>query len=388
MATRRGNGEGTIRERSGRPGYIGELRYVDPVTGKPSRKSVYGPTKEDVRRKLRDARKIVESGKAPKTGATTFHELANRYMSVELPRLINAGRMSEATAESKRIHLRKHALPLIDEKAKLVDMTVAAIKELDYKLGTELAIKPDKSGNPTAPRNSGTRRQALIAVRGVLDMAVEEQLIAANNARSVPLPRNVRVKAKPVPFEVDAIARILEATKDSRLAALWVVLLSTGCRRQDAVAARWSDIDLKAGTWALWQETEGKTPAATRTVALSTACVKSLKAHKKKQAAERLKAISWADADVVFATPLGTPYVPHSVTKLVERELTRLGLKGTPHLFRHTSITSQLAAGVSPADIAAQVGHESAEITLTVYAHGTMGGTRAAAETLDAYLGL
>ena len=107
--------------------------------------------------------------------------------------------------------------------------------------------------------------------------------------------------------------------------------------------------------------------------------VAALKAHRSRQAAERLKVgAAWrgGDADWLFTTARGEHVAPEYPSRLwfttVRGVLTELPAGQTfPrfHDLRHTHATTLLKAGVPAYQVAARLGHADATVTLKMYAH-------------------
>src|SRR5262249_38780561 len=217
-----------------------------------------------------------------------------------------------------------------------------------------------------------------------LGQAVRWRLIQANPARDVELPkrRAQRVMHALTPEEC---GRLREALEGDRLAAFFVLLLGTGMRPGEALAVRWADADLDAGTLrverSLGRSRKGepprvggpKTPTRPRTVPLPATVARALRTHRAVQAEERLRAGSaYFDFDLVFATPLGQPLDERNVVnRAFKPALRRAKLPATVRLYdlRHTAATLMLASGANVRAVADQLGHASAKMTLDVYAH-------------------
>jgi integrase len=102
-----------------------------------------------------------------------------------------------------------------------------------------------------------------------------------------------------------------------RLAAYVVLSLLSGVRTEEARALRWGEVDLEAGTVAVYRSVrvkgDTKTRRSRRVLELPTQAVQALRAHHTRQAAERLAAGEmWEEHDLVFCRgwcsnrPLGT----------------------------------------------------------------------------------
>jgi len=166
-------------------------------------------------------------------------------------------------------------------------------------------------------------------LRAVLDAAVRDGLVARNAAAA-----------------------------EDRLYALVVLLLGTGLRRGETLALCWTDVDLDDGAARVRDTlspvageltfTEPKTERSRRTVVLPRHVVAELRAHRARQAAERLSAGSaWSDQNLVFATRVGTPTDPRNAARAFEGIARRAELPaGTGlHTLRHSVATALLMAG-------------------------------------------
>ena len=117
---------------------------------------------------------------------------------------------------------------------------------------------------------------------------------------------------------------------------------------------------------------------------IPTRAVEALKAHRARQAEEKLKAGPlYRDAGLTFATQVGTPLEPSNI----DRRSFKLLLKkaGLPdirfHDLRHTCATVLLSQGVNPKFVQELLGHADIKLTLGTYSHflPSMGDQTAAA---------
>jgi integrase-like protein len=120
-----------------------------------------------------------------------------------------------------------------------------------------------------------------------------------------------------------------------------------------------------------------------RTIEIGSETVELLKAHKRHQAALKLRhRQEYHDHGLVFTREwddggrkYGTLGYPLGINTLGQREFARLIAAAkvktiTLHGLRHTCASLLLAAGVPPNVVQQRLGHRRIEITLEVYAHG------------------
>ena len=84
-----------------------------------------------------------------------------------------------------------------------------------------------------------------MVLRSALQQAMREELIARNVARIVETPTVDSQEVRPL--DAAEARTLLKVAQPHRLHALWLLLVSTGLRRGEALALPWSDVDLNAG---------------------------------------------------------------------------------------------------------------------------------------------
>lgn len=259
---------------------------------------------------------------------------------------------------------------------RLSALTAAQLNRLYARLLRDGA----RGGRPLSPRSV---RMAHTVLGRALGDAVEWGLLARNPVRSAKPPRE-KTREMTV-WSRGELKEFLAGTKDDRLYAMWVVLLTTGLRRAEIAGLRWSDVDLDRGTLTVRhtrvavdyqvQDSEPKTPKGRRLLALDDPTVAALRRHRKTQLEERLAAGSlWQDNGLVFVKEDGAPYHPGSVAYYFEKAVRKAGLPMIRlHDLRHTSATLALAAGVHPKIVQERLGHSSIGITMDTYSHVIQG---------------
>jgi integrase len=237
-------------------------------------------------------------------------------------------------------------------------------------------------------------------LRAALNAAIRQRFIDVNPAKHVELPPAVRPKplvwtdervrqwrstgTAPGPVMVWTPAltgAFLDHTQaaDDRLYALYHLVAYRGLRRGEACGLHWADIDLPGQQMTIrWQLTQHgwataleppKTDSSEAVVALDTATVEALIAHRARQRRERLAAGPyWVQTGLVFTTPIGDALHPAGVTDHF-RHLTRQA--GLPpvrlHDLRHGAATLALAAGVDMKVVQAMLRHSSITVTADTY---------------------
>lgn len=170
----------------------------------------------------------------------------------------------------------------------------------------------------------------------------------------------------------------------------------TGCRRGEACALRWTDIDLQAGivaierSYSTTRSGAGEKPTKTRQkrrIAIDQHTVALLRSHWEtcRDTCAALKATLPDDAFVFSTAPDGSsPLLPRSVTQRYRRLAQRIGLRSTRlHALRHYSATELLSNGVDLRTVAGRLGHANGPATTTaIYAAWVNEADRRAAQTI------
>jgi integrase len=187
---------------------------------------------------------------------------------------------------------------------------------------------------------------------------------------------------------------MLNSTACFRLSAYVVLPLLTGVRTEEARALVWSEVDLDAGTVAVYRSvrTKGdtKTRRSRRVLKLPRKVVAALRAHRRRQTTERLRAgDAWRDHGLVFCREDGTALGRWQVRRELGQITNAAGLgeQWTPRELRHSFVSILSASGVPLEDISLLVGHVSTNVTETVYRHEIRPGLTKGAVAMDKIFG-
>ena len=190
------------------------------------------------------------------------------------------------------------------------------------------------------------------------------------------------------------------AAEGLRYAPALKLIAATGLRRGEALALRWSDVDLDTGLLVVRGTlarvngalviTQPKTERSRREIPLTPPVVAMLNAHRKVQREERLRAANqWADTGLVFVTEIGSPVEPSSILREIRIAAAKVGLSDVGiHTLRHSAAVAWLEAGVHIRQVADLLGHSSISVTGDTYGHGSQDGAKAAVLVLGAQLNL
>lgn len=342
----------------------------DPATGKRRQQSRGGFARErDARAALNETLTRLGRGEQVTDGRVTV----GRFLLDEwLPS--RRSKVRESTWQSYRDALEGRVVPRVGG-LRLASLTPKHVANLYDELEREGGRDPRRGAGLSAR----TVRYTGMVLTRALDDAVKRGLIARNPAALVERPKPV---AREMRTWTPAQARaFLESVEADRLRALWVLYLTAGLRRGEALGLRWDDLDLDAGRLAVRRAlvavgyrvewSQPKTERSRRVVAIDRETVGVLRAHRKAQAEERLAiGPGYSDDGLVFAQVDGQPIHPDYVSKTFDRlaraaELPPIRL----HDCRHTAATLLLDLGVPLKVVSERLGHSSISITADLYQH-------------------
>jgi integrase len=112
-------------------------------------------------------------------------------------------------------------------------------------------------------------------------------------------------------------------------------------------------------------------------------CVRALKAHRAKQAAELLAA-GVPGCGLVFTSLVATPIEPDNLRRSWHALREGAGLPTVRfHDLRHSHVTLLLDLGVPPHIVMRIVGHTTLDVTMGIYAHAALEEQRQALRKLE-----
>jgi len=326
----------------------------------------YGRTKEEVRRRLREAQRSVEDGRLPVDARLTLAGFLQRWLDT-LP----TTNLKPRTIGYYRQYVRTHLA------------------------GTELARKPLARVTPQDLRElyarklaGGLSRSTVHHIHAVLHralgLAYREGAVPRNVADLVDGPGFV--KSEMHVLTGDEPERFIEAVRGEPLEALFVVAITAGLRQGELLALKWDNVDFQRGELEVIGSLSGQrredrlivTPKTGkgRRVSLAPPALAVLREHRKGQTELRLMLqTNWLDRGLVFCDKSNHPgdYLPAAgLNRALDRILVKAGLSRVRfHDLRHTAATRMLSRGIHPKIASEMLGHSSIQVTLDRYSHVT-----------------
>ncbi len=242
--------------------------------------------------------------------------------------------------------------------------------------------------------SSRSVRYVLLVLRNALNKAVRWGTIGRNVAALIDAPRvaqkDVRV------LSPEETSRLLVAAKNDPLESLVVLAVSTGARMGEALAIKWTDIDLDrrqmridktlqrvAGRGLVLSET--KTKRSRRTVILPVIAAEALRRRRVEQREQRRgTGHEWHDEGFVFTSATGRPLDSRNVQRGFRRIVRKAKLPRMRfHDLRHSCASLLLAQGVAPRVVMETLGHSRISVTMDTYTHVMPALQREAADAID-----
>jgi integrase len=214
-----------------------------------------------------------------------------------------------------------------------------------------------------------------MALKDAVDWGVLEKSPAAK----VKPPKNEH--RTPRPLEAGELDAFLRATAGTRHHALWTLLGTQGLRVGEALALRWSDLDVEKGVLPVHNSITRipggglvigpvKTPSAHRIIRLTRRSLEALGKHRAIVLQLRMAATVWKDQNLIFPNTRGAIQDRACVVEALASGFKKIGLGvRTPHELRHTFTTMLLDGRADLSTVQKALGHSNPETTLRFYSH-------------------
>lgn len=254
--------------------------------------------------------------------------------------------------------------------------------------------------------------QSLVLLFAVLKMifekAIELGVIRENPCRFAYVPKKRKtlqeIEQEPITnkyLEREPLQNFLKLASKFGLDhdySLFLLLSYTGLRIGEALALKWSDINLDEQSISItktlhhensvilnYRLDTPKTKTSVRTIAIHDKLIEELKRLRTKQKEFRFKHRNAADFDFVFVNYQrfhGYPITQQMVNRRLQRlvKIGKLPNPITPHMFRHTHTSLLAEAGVGLVEIMERLGHKDDKTTKDIYLHLTKQLKKEAAE--------
>lgn len=373
-------GEGTIRKRSdGRWEAIVTVG-TDPGTGKMIRRSVYGSTQAEVRKKKTELTRSIDNGTYQAPDRTTVEKWLDTWMET-----FCKIKVKPLTYQSYEVAIKTHIKPNIGA-VKLQALRGVHIQKLYNNM-----IEAGKS--PKTVKNIGA------ILHKALSVAVKQGLIIANPCDAAELPKVTRKEI--TPLRDAEIPLFLNAIEGHQFRNAYAVCLFAGLREGELLGLSWGQVDFEKKRITINQQLQRGKKAGTgyfiadttksgkpRNIEPPEIAFKYLRAERARQAENQLAAGElWSNPDnLVFTDATGKHLAIHTFYKHFKAIAESIGRPDArPHDLRHTAATVAIASGADVKSVQDLLGHATASFTLDIYAHATDQMKRDTAARMQSY---
>ena len=358
------------------------LSHADPVTGEVVRTfhTVEGKTRRQAER-ARDALILDLERKGGTVGSSmSVREFMEQFLAYKE----GSGTIEPSTVRGYRAEARQ------------IDSHIGNVRLADLSVEDVSGWMRDMSADGYAPKSVSKPFRLL---KQALKWGMAQGLITKNPCEYCKPPKRARTPINALSREEHT--RMLELARRAQPAPLGMAIelaLTTGMRRGEVCALRWSDLS-DDGTITVshalgngdggFDVKEPKTSSSLRTIPLTRRTFDMLRLV-------RADAVRIANE---FALPLGDPYIlgtqeeksrPYNPTQL-DKDFAAFckmnGFKCTFHGLRHTFATMMIAGGCDVRTVASYLGHASVSMTLDIYADVDPEAKRAAVSKVEESFG-
>lgn len=359
-------GAGSIRQRADGTWEARVTIGADPGTGKPDRKSVYGKTQAEVRKKMTVIQRAVDAGTYQAPDKTTVSEWLNEWMKT-----FCAAKVKPLTYSSYDVAIKNHIKP--------------AIGALKVQSVRGVHVQKLYNGMIAAGLSPKTVKNVAAILHKAFSVAQKQGMIQVNPCDAAELPKATSKEIKPL---TDAeIPLFLKAISGHPMENAYALCLFAGLREGECLGLSWPQVDFEARRITISQQLQHeKKKGAKYYIAPSTKsgrprqieppeiAFQYLRAERKRQAENRLVAGElWSNPDnLVFTDSTGGHLAISTFYKAFKRIAASIGRPDArPHDLRHTAATVAIASGADIKSVQDLLGHATASFTLNVYAHSS-----------------
>jgi len=380
MAKKRANGEGTIRQRK-------DGRWEGLYTVNYKRKSVYGKTQAEVRKKLNEVLNDINNGMYIENTNITLGAWLDEWLEVYAKPSVKL-----STYGSYEGYIRNHIKPEIG-KVKLSVLRADILQKFfNQKLTNGRCDKvKDTNTNKLVTRKGGlsekTIKNMYNMIHSALKQAYRNGLVNQNVSEIISLPKQKRNEMRVLSLEEQKALQ--RAVQDERLGIGIILCLFTGIRLGELLGLKFEDIDFENKTITIRRTLnrlkvfdnaekktdivigEPKTNKAKRIIPLQEFLIPLLKTHRARVLTEQLKVANlYENHSFVMCNEFGKFLEPTTYQKFFKNMLKKASIQDTNfHTLRHTFATRALESGFDVKVLADILGHADASTTLNKYAH-------------------
>jgi len=376
--SRRGNSEGSIRERIDRGNWEAQVS----IQGRRVTKTF--ETRTDALKWVREMQNNTDAGLSANGAKLTFQEAINTW--VEDGKKKWQPKTYSRYSEVMNLHIApnvRKGLKLADVKPQHIQSILAAAQE--RKIGVR------------------TQKYILSTLHTIFADLRLKRLILYNPVDGI----SIRYKApEMVTLNTDQVKRFLEGCKGHRHENIFYLAFVTGMREGELLGLKWSDIDWPSQSLMIKRQVQivdhhtdkeaprfffkaPKSKSGIRRIPVGQQAIERLIQQRNQVAMQKMvNASRWQENDLVFPNLMGNPIDPNNLIKEFRKLLTQANLPSIRfHDIRHTCATLLLLMNVHPKVVSERLGHSDIRITLQLYSHALPSLQGEAASMIEGLIG-
>lgn len=390
--TRSANGSGTIRKRAdGRWEGIYSAGY-DQQTGKLIRKSIYGKNQKEVRQKLSKVTTEIDEGLYLEPAKMTLSD----WMDLWYKEYTFDKKYS--TLKGYKAQINKHIRPGIG-KYNLSQLNPMILQRFFNHLS-----EPNEKGKVLSPKSI---KNVYIILSGILEQAVENEMISKNPCKKVKLPKVYNKQITPLTDkQVKDFLEIIST--DEIYGTILRVIVFTGLRLGEAMGLTWDCVDFEKGALNINKQLQRRPQKDGGSMLTSVKSGKPrilkpapfvmqlLKIRYTEQIMQKQRSedlwLAWSNEEehkkaLVFTNLQGGYLIPKRVYLHFKSAAVAIGAPDARvHDLRHTYAVLSLQNGDDIKTVQENLGHASAAFTLDVYGHVSDRMKKESANRMEEYI--
>jgi len=320
--------------------------------------------------------KVNLGNEGPKKNYPLFMEYAATWIKVIIP-----ATCKPSTLRDYKGILKNHVLPEFGEKP---------VDEITRLMVKRFLMKKINEGFA-----SSTVTHIKNAISGVLNLALDDEMIFSNPAHSIgKIFKKQQQKLAIRPYTSLELISLLDSVKKHcpEQYPMYLTMARTGIRLGECLGIQWKDIDFRNRFIHIqrgFSKGRVETPKSgqDRKVDMSLQLTDVLKNLLHQRKIDSLNK-GWNKVpDWVFIDKNGKPFHERYPRSIFYKAIEKAGLrKVRVHDLRHTYATLRITKGDNVADVSKQLGHHSVKFTTDIYYHWVPGGNKREVDGLDDFV--
>lgn len=375
---RRGNNEGSIRERKDRGNWEAQVT----IQGKRVTKTF--ETRTEAQKWVREMHNNADIGLSAHSARSTVQDALTKWLE-------DGKKTWQPKTHSRYSEVvRLHIAPQLKKGLKVMDVKPFHVQDIiDAASKKGIGIR--------------TQKYILSTLHTFFEDLKFKRIYVYNPADGI----SIRYKSPEMKtLSADQVKRFLKEIEGHRHENIFYLAFVTGMRQGELLGLKWSDIDWNSQSLMVQRQVQWvdhhddkeaprfffKTPksrSGIRRVPVGQQAIERLKQQRNQVTLQKMiNADKWVENDLIFPNLMGNPIDPNNLIKDFRKLLKQAQLPAIRfHDIRHTCATLMLLMNVHPKVVCERLGHSDIRITLQLYSHAIPSLQGEAAQMIEGLLG-